>query len=70
MKSCFTQYNAPLVKYAKVAQKQNSFCQEELVFCQVQINLIIFEGHIVSVTVHDNIEILYTSHENYTYFFF
>ena len=59
MNSCFIQYNAPFFKYVNRAQKINSFCRKLLVFCQLQINLNVFEVQNVSVTVHENIEILW-----------
>ena len=68
MNSCFIQYNAPPVKDVNPVQLINLFCQEQLVFCQTQINLIIFEVQIVPVTIHDNIEIVCISLQVYTYF--
>ena len=65
MNSCFIQYISPLVKNVNVARKINTFCQEWLVFCKLWIHLNVFEVEIVSVTVHDNIEIF----EVYTYFY-
>ena len=57
MNSCFIQYNAPLVTNVKEAQETKLFCEEQLVFCQLQINLKIFDVQIVSVLIHDNFEI-------------
>ena len=65
MNSC---YHAPFAKDVNVAQLMNWFCQVQLVYCQLQINLIIFEVQFVSVTVHDKIEIICISFEVYTYF--
>ena len=56
MTSFFIQYNAPLVEYVNVVHEINSFCQKWLIFCQFQINFIIFELKIVSLTVHDNFQ--------------
>ena len=43
MNSFFIQYDAALVKNAILAQQLNTFSQEWLVFCLLQINVIIFE---------------------------
>ena len=66
MNSCFIMYNAPLVKDANVVQLTSSFCEEQLVLCQLQIDLIIFEVQIVLVTVQDNIDIVRISLKLYT----
>ena len=66
MNSCFIMYNAPLVEDANVVQLTSSFCEEQLVLCQLQIDLIIFEVQIVLVTVQDNIEIVRISLKLYT----
>ena len=55
MNSYFAQYKASLEKNVIVIQKINSFCQELLVLCHLQINFILFELQSVSVTLHDNI---------------
>ena len=68
MDSCFIQYNAPLKEYINVAQKMNLFCQEWLVLCQFQIHFIILEVWTVSVTVHNNTQMVRISLEVYTYF--
>ena len=68
MNNSYIQYKALLVEYAKVAQKINSFRQKCLVFCQFQINFNIFEVRTVSVTVHDNIQLVCISLEVYTNF--
>ena len=54
--SCFILYNTPLAKNVNVTQKINLFCQVWPVFFQLQINFIIFEVQVASVTVHDNVE--------------
>ena len=63
MKSCFIQCNSPLVKNVNVAQETKSFCQEQLVFCKLQINLKILDAQFVSVTIHDVFEIVCISVE-------
>ena len=68
MNSCLIQYNAPLVEYVNVAQEINSFCQMWLVFFYFQINFNIFQVEIVSVTVHDNIQLVCISLEIHTNF--
>ena len=68
MNSCFIQCNAPLVKYGNVAEKKNSFWQEWLEFGQIQINLIVLEVQIVSVTLHDNFQLVCIKLAVYTYF--
>ena len=68
MDSCFLQYKAPLEKDVNAIQYVTSFCQGWLVFRQVQITFIIIEVQIVSVTVHDKIEVVCISLEVYTYF--
>ena len=68
MNSCFIKYNVPFVKNVKVAQLINLFCQEWLVFCQLQINLNFLEIKSVSVTVHDKFQLVCVSLEVYTYF--
>ena len=46
----------------------NFFCQEQLVFCQVQINFIAFKLQIVSVTVQNIIQLVCVNLDFYTYF--
>ena len=45
-------------KNVYVTQQLNWFCQGGLVFCQLQVNFVIFVEEIVSVTVHDNIQLV------------
>ena len=64
MNSFFVRYNPPLVEYVNVAHWINSFCEKWRVFCQFQINFIIFEVLTVSVTLHDNIQLVCISLQN------
>ena len=68
MNSRFIQYNAPLERNVNVIQWVKLFCQEQLEFCQLQVNFIIFEIQSVSVALHDDIELFLISFQVYRYF--
>ena len=68
MKNCFILYIAPLEKHVSVTQQKYSLCQERLVFCQFQMDFIIFVGQTVSGTLQDIIRHVYISLEVYTHF--
>ena len=62
--SYFIQCKALLQKYVNVTQKIHSFCYEDVILCQSQVDLIGFEEKIVSVKVRFVGKCL----EMYTYF--
>ena len=68
MDSCFIQYIAPLVKVDFLAQKINSFCQEQLLICQFQFKFIIFEIQIVADWYTTILSFACITLEVYTYF--